>query len=878
MLLHDFDGDGDVDLIGASRKPGQSYDSSIAWIPATLSVYANLGRARSATAAPFFEAVTDNANPFVNISANVRNYNAASVGSTTEGQAELRTELTFTFFDIDNSGFDDLIMLGDMQHETDPALVSELNPTGSRYWRTLEVYLNNGLAAPSRRYVKVEGQDAAYQRWGFADIYTKEEFPTGAFTFYDVDSNGMADLVWGRGDGSFDTYLNTGTRAGSQVSNSWSTVALSESSTYNAFSTIGGGGGAGGIFADVNGDGHDDFVTTTQHTRDGSGGAQARLFLNDGTGKFPKESIGRSNPFYDVYDGLSVRMAFADMDGDGEADVVASAGGDGAVFVIFARWAGRFGTDIAGRGAFNPLDTVSFTRDSFSAPAVGDVNGDGYNDIITSAGKGLALLLGGSTASGASSNYTFVDSSTFASLAPLGRSWSQEAGNAAGVYSHQRPFLFDTDGDGDLDLVLTGPVAGSLTAPCSVKLFLNDGSGAFTVASTNPFAAIDPECKRTLYGGSDAQFGHSVLHDMTGDGHVDLVVAVANGIKVFPNDEPPFGFSGTQLSDNLNPLYGISALGTFSSSSSDIGITFHDVSGDGNDDLIVAQSSFNAERGRNSLNVHALFYANGTNTDGADLTFYGKPTYSRTPPGGYQAGSSVDTGTCACAGVFFLRALPFRAAIGSSRIAQLSPPRIFRLRHYLRTALTLLSAACACHPLYFATRRSFFSDPILPKKAMLISTLFNDLEGLSVTAPIPAFADVNGDGVLDLILGGKDGRLRVWPRGMCPMVESASHGTLCTTAQAGTCAAARGDRGGQVCACNTGYTGFRCGACAPGYDRYADGTCGIPLCAAGKYVAQTGGCKFCEEGKFSNIASTSIKCTDCGLGNVAPDGESTVCE
>ena len=155
---------------------------------------------------------------------------------------------------------------------------------------------------------------------------------------------------------------------------------------------------------------------------------------------------------------------------------------------------------------------------------------------------------------------------------------------------------------------------------------------------------------------------------------------------------------------------------------------------------------------------------------------------------------------------------------------------------------------------------------------MLAASTFDDLQGLSLTSPIPAFADINGDGVLDLILGGKDGRLRVWPRGMCPMIDSASHGTLCTSAQAGTCAAARGEHGGQMCACNTGYIGFRCQSCSPGYDKYADGTCGIPLCAAGKYVATTGGCEFCEPGKFSPIASTSVKCTNCGLGQFAGTG------
>ena len=641
MLLHDFDGDGDLDMIGASRKRGQSYDASIKWIQATLGVYANLGRARSTTAAPFFEAVNASENPFAHVFANVTNYHdAASFGS--------QQELTFTFFDIDGSGFDDLVVLGSTQSETNAALATLLNPAGVRYWRTLEVFLNNGLAAPSRRYVKVEHSDAAYVRWGFANIYKKEEFPTGAFTFYDVDGDGAADIVWGRGDGSFDTHLNNGTR----LEPSWSTEALSQSSSLNAFSAVTGGGGAGGIFADVNGDGHADLVTTTQHTRDGLGGAQARLFLNDGAGHFPKESIGRGNPFYDVYDGESVRLTFADMDGDGEDDVIASSGGDGAVFIIFARWAGRFGTDIAGRGAFNPLDSVSFNRDSFCAPATGDVNGDGYNDIIASSGRGMALFLGGSTVSGASSNFTYTEDATFDSVFPY----------VFTGYHHQRPFLYDTDGDGDLDLILTGPAQGSLVPPCSVKLFLNDGSGGFTLAVSNPFAAVNPGCMTALNGGSDVQFGQSVLHDVTGDGLVDLVVAVANGINVFLNEGPVLVFTGPPLAANLNPLREI-PVGQYESSASDIGIAFHDLTGDGFDDLIIAQSSYDDERGRSSLSVHALHYAIGASDPSdatADRTFDGKPTWSASI--GVNMGAGVSTGQGGSTGAFASLVPIFRLA------------------------------------------------------------------------------------------------------------------------------------------------------------------------------------------------------------------------
>ena len=89
----------------------------------------------------------------------------------------------------------------------------------------------------------------------------------------------------------------------------------------------------------------------------------------------------------------------------------------------------------------------------------------------------------------------------------------------------------DLDEDGDLDLVGTNPNA---TSPGWVQPLLNDGQGHFAAAPNSG--------RSTSYG----LLGQA-LGDVTGDGHIDLVLRDQTGLRVYP---------GNGLGDFLPPLPG----------------------------------------------------------------------------------------------------------------------------------------------------------------------------------------------------------------------------------------------------------------------------------------------------------------------------------
>lgn len=122
----------------------------------------------------------------------------------------------------------------------------------------------------------------------------------------------------------------------------------------------------------------------------------------------------------------------------------------------------------------------------------GDLDGDGFDDLVTIGGDGYGVLL----SDGAGGFATSVVGGHPAGLVELG----------------------DVDGDGDLDIVETdgGPESGFY-----VRLGVGDGTfgEATVIAASHEHEVVDLR-----------------LGDVDGDGQLDLVVADTRGIKVRPGD------------------------------------------------------------------------------------------------------------------------------------------------------------------------------------------------------------------------------------------------------------------------------------------------------------------------------------------------------
>ena len=192
------------------------------------------------------------------------------------------------------------------------------------------------------------------------------------------------------------------------------------------------------VVADLNGDAYADVVVS----HDGSGApVYVTAFLGSATGEMhPVWELGTA---YFTTEGI----ASGDFDGDGKADVAIAVGDNRAAVLVFrGLGTGAFATPIV----LPPMPESPGISDGTSALAVGDVNGDGRDDIIVA-----CFLL---------TNQLVVRLSTGSGFsAPV----------AIPLPSPVDVALGDLDGDGKLDVVASNIDKGT------VSVLYGNGDGSF---------------------------------------------------------------------------------------------------------------------------------------------------------------------------------------------------------------------------------------------------------------------------------------------------------------------------------------------------------------------------------------------------------------
>ncbi len=288
-------------------------------------------------------------------------------------------------------------------------------------------------------------------------------------------------------------------------------------------------------FGDVDGDGDVDLIVAGQ-TADQNIGVQTQLYLNDGTGVFTITN----ESFTGVMRG---DIVFDDVDGDGDLDVLLTG----------FEYTKLYKND----GAAHFTEVVSnFEKMSISNLAVGDVDNDGDDDFLVSGEKkvgGSASLLYLNDGTGV---YTEVGTSPFVG-ATLGQS-----------------HLADIDGDGDLDFL----VAGSTGNPESFRIYVNDGTGAFTnggYLKVSDYYAFE-------------------MDDYDGDGDLDVISAGG----IYANDG-----QGVFEMDSTSSTY---------QRLTDAMLAVFDVNGDGLNDIV--------SLGRDGTLNHTTLYVHQMNHTFAEVT------------------------------------------------------------------------------------------------------------------------------------------------------------------------------------------------------------------------------------------------------------------
>ncbi len=215
---------------------------------------------------------------------------------------------------------------------------------------------------------------------------------------------------------------------------------------------------------------------------------------------------GAANPLDGKDVGSYSRPGFGDLDGDGDLDLVSHESG-GSLLYYENTGTATSPAYVQRTGVANPLN--GFNIGGLSSPVLGDVDADGDLDLITGAALGGFRY--------------FENTGNARTPAFVLRTGSANPLNGQSVGNISVPTLGDLDGDGDLDLV-AGEDGGSL------RYFENTGT-AKTPAYAPRTGAANPLSGQSV--GTDAA---PTLGDLDGDGDLDLVSGNFSGeFRYFEN-------------------------------------------------------------------------------------------------------------------------------------------------------------------------------------------------------------------------------------------------------------------------------------------------------------------------------------------------------
>lgn len=235
-------------------------------------------------------------------------------------------------------------------------------------------------------------------------------------------------------------------------------------------------------------------------------------------------------------------VSFKDIDADGDLDLFT---GGAHPWTTVGR---MYKND--GNGFFNIHDDQSFIKKREGGLDFGDINGDGFPDMIVSGGYGNP---GGSLTklyfNDGAGNFTLNENSIFSN-----------------VYQGDIR-MFDFDNDNDLDILISGMITSTEYA---LNLYENNGSGVFTLKTQTGLEQ---------YG---LNYGSVVIEDFNNDGLLDIAT---NGRTAAANST-----SKTRIFQNTgNGIFTLRTQPVFDYISAGTVVT-GDVNNDGSIDLIFSGS------------------------------------------------------------------------------------------------------------------------------------------------------------------------------------------------------------------------------------------------------------------------------------------------
>jgi hypothetical protein len=346
-------------------------------------------------------------------------------------------------------------------------------------------------------------------------------------------------------------------------------------------------GGSVSSAGDVNSDGFADVIVGAPNFDNGSSNeGRAFLFLGGPNGLAATPAWTAESNQADARFGCAV-AGVGDISGDGRPDVLVGAESfdndqidEGRAYLYLGTFSGL---------ALNPVSVVESNQSGSGfgrrVSAAGDVNGDGFADVIV----GAPYFDNGEVDEGRA--YLYLGSST--GLVPT-PSWTTESDQANAILGFTAP-AGDVNADGYSDLLVAAEFYDNGQADEGrVYLFLGSRTG---LVST-PAWSVESNQAGALMGSSISSAG-----DVNGDGYSDVVV----GAQAFDNGEDGEGRAFVCLGGAA----GLSTTAVWTAEANQVGASFGDrvatagdVNGDGYGDVIIGAERFDngeSDEGRASL-------------------------------------------------------------------------------------------------------------------------------------------------------------------------------------------------------------------------------------------------------------------------------------
>jgi Ca2+-binding RTX toxin-like protein len=413
----------------------------------------------------------------------------------------------------------------------------------------------------------------------------------------DINGDGFDDIVVGanradpHGKYSGTSYVIFGKASGFDASIDLSTLHGSSGFRVDGEGPYSYTGMSVSSAGDLNGDGFDDLtVGAGGWPRDGYGGGGYVVFGHAGpfSTAIDVAKLNGSNGFAfhgALLDspGAGIVSSAGDINGDGVNDLLIGAGSSGAVgqgYVLFGATSG-FAADVDldqldGHTGFKIVNSApSAYGGDFSVASAGDVNGDGFADLIVGARSGsysdaAYVIFGKGSAFHSTVDVAALDGGT---------GFEIEVPNRGGAISVSS--AGDVNGDGFADLIIgaSDPYGAGLGGGSAYVVFGHaKGFGAHfdltTLDGSNGFR-IDSPYDHQYAGASVSSAG-----DVNGDGLDDLIVGA-------PGQDPDvFGAGSSYIVFGQAPTTSVHLKGTVASQSLVGGELKDSLSGVGGDDML----------------------------------------------------------------------------------------------------------------------------------------------------------------------------------------------------------------------------------------------------------------------------------------------------